>query len=250
MRALFIPLLWLTLWPYATFATGIPVIDAANMTQTTITAIESVNQTLKQIEEYDKQLEQYEDQLKNTLAPSVYLWDEANELIDDVIDIIDTITYYNETSGSLEDYLEKYQDVRWYRTSACYQAGGCKEEYNELIAEGSTAQKNANDALLKGIEQQQTQLQKDAERLEELQAEAEDAEGRMQALQYANQLLSQQAMQLLQIRSLLVQAQAAEAAQLEAEAAEKAMQQVRDEQLMEATFEKSSGTGYLIEVIN
>ena len=54
-------------------AGGLPVIDASNLTQNLMTAIESVAQTLKQIEQYKTQLQQYENMLRNTLAPAAYI---------------------------------------------------------------------------------------------------------------------------------------------------------------------------------
>ena len=66
-------LLGVTLLPAPAYSAGIPVIDTTNLAQTTISAMEAVNQTLKQIEEYALQLKQYEDQIKNTLAPSAYI---------------------------------------------------------------------------------------------------------------------------------------------------------------------------------
>jgi len=53
-------------------AGGLPVIDASNLTQNLMTAIETVAQTLKQIEQYKTQLQQYENMLQNTLAPAAY----------------------------------------------------------------------------------------------------------------------------------------------------------------------------------
>ncbi len=60
-----------------THAAGIPVIDTANLSQTVISSIEAVAQTLKQIQQYQTQLQQYENMLQNTLAPAAYIWDSA-----------------------------------------------------------------------------------------------------------------------------------------------------------------------------
>ena len=57
--------------------------------------------------------------------------------------------------------------------------------------------------MYRGIQTQQEQLVEDATKLEQIQAAAESAEGRSEALQYANQLASNQAAQLMQIRTLL-----------------------------------------------
>ena len=56
---------------------GIPTFDTLNFSQTTISAIENVAQTLKQIEQYRTQLQQYENMIQNTVAPAAYVWDQA-----------------------------------------------------------------------------------------------------------------------------------------------------------------------------
>jgi hypothetical protein len=50
-----------------------------------MTAIESVAQTLKQIEQYQTQLQQYENMLQNTMAPAAYIWDQAQSTINRLI---------------------------------------------------------------------------------------------------------------------------------------------------------------------
>ncbi len=71
-------------------------------------------------------------------------------------------------------------------------------EQNRNLA--SESQKKANDALFKGLEQQQRNLTADARQLERLQSAAQGATGQMQAIGFANQLAANQANQLLQIR--------------------------------------------------
>lgn len=61
----------------------------------------------------------------------------------------------------------------------------------------------------------------------------------MQALGYANQLASQQANQLLQIRALLIAQQNAVATRMQAEADREAQQQVASEQLRRGAFQAS-----------
>jgi len=201
---------------------GIPVIDSGNLSQNIMTAIESVAQTFKQIEQYQTQLQQYENQLKNTVAPTAYIWDQAQSTINGLMNAVDTLNYYKNQAGSLDSYLGKFQDVAYYRSSPCFSSGGCSEaeraamEKNRILASGS--QKKANDALFRGLDKQQDALKADARTLEQLQGRAQSAGGQMQALGYANQLASQQANQLLQIRGLLIAQQNAVATRMQAEA--------------------------------
>jgi P-type conjugative transfer protein TrbJ len=224
-------------------AGGIPVIDVTNITQTTISALENVKQTLHQINQYRTQLQQYEDQIRNTLAPTAYLWDQVNQVTAEVLSTIDTLEKYKQQAGSIDAYLAKFQDVNYYRSSPCFGPNGCTEEQMQALRQsqtaGSQAQKWANDAAIKGIELQQKQLKQDADNLVKLQGSVESADGRMQAIQLANQLASEQAAQLMQIRSLLLAQQAAEVARLQADANKDAMAKAAHEQAIRGQFEKS-----------
>jgi P-type conjugative transfer protein TrbJ len=95
----------------------------------------------------------------------------------------------------------------------------------------SESQKKANDALFRGLDRQQEALKADARTLEQLQSSAQGANGQMQALGYANQLASQQANQLLQIRALLIAQQNAVTTRMQAELDREAQQTAATEQL-------------------
>jgi len=203
------------------------VLDTANLIQTTnttiqstLSAVEESAQTLKQIDEYATQLLQYEDQIRNTLAPATYIWDQANMTIGKVMGLVDQVSYYKSVAGNLDGYLAKYQDANYYRNSSCLGSGGCsaaqRTALNQSAWDSSMAQKRANDAVWKGIEQQDSQLRDDAKQLEQLQSQAGSARGRMEAIQAGVQLASNQSAQLLQIRTLLLQQQQLEAARAQA----------------------------------
>lgn len=216
---------------------GIPVIDSTNLSQNTMSAIESVAQTLKQIEEYQTQLQQYENQLQNTVAPAAYIWDQAQSTINDLAQATNTLAYYQNQLGSLDAYLGKFQDVAYYRGSPCFSDTGCSDaewaamEENRQLA--SESQKRANDAVFRGIDQQQDNLETDASQLMRLQSAAQDADGQLAAIGYANQLASNQANQLLQIRGLLIAQQNAVTTRMQAEADREAQYQVSREQLFD-----------------
>ena len=187
---------------------ALPVIDGSNLAQNIVTALESVAQTLLQIQQYTTQLKQYEDQLQNTLAPATYIWDQAKNTINNLQLATDTLNYYKTQLGSLNNYLATFQDVSYYRANSCFQRSGCtagqRAALDANLVMTSEALKKAHDAMFKGIDQQQTNLKNDAVQLELLQAKAQGATGRMAAIGFANQLASNQANQLLQIRALLI----------------------------------------------
>ena len=222
---------------------GIPVIDGTNLAQNIMTAVESVAQTLKQIEQYRTQLQQYENMLQNTMAPAAYIWDQAQSTINGLMNAVDTLNYYKTQLGSLDAYLGKFQDVSYYRSSPCFSAAGCSDaeraamEQNRRLA--SESQKKANDALFKGLDHQQDALKADARQLERLQSAAQGANGQMQAIGFANQLAAQQANQLLQIRGLMVAQQNAIATRMQVEADREAQQQAAGEALRKGEYRAS-----------
>ena len=186
------------------------VIDPANLQQNIVTSIESVTQTTKQIAQYQLQLQQYENMLRNTAAPAVAVWDQAQSSMNRLRGAMDTLSYYKSALGGLDSYLGKFQDVNYYRSSPCFNPNAtCTAAQWRSLQEataklGSEAQKKANDALFRSLDAQQDAMISDARQLERLQAAAQGAGGQVEAIGYANQLASHQANQLLQIRALLI----------------------------------------------
>jgi len=223
---------------------GIPTFDTLNFSQTTISAIENVAQTLKQIEQYRTQLQQYENMIQNTVAPAAYVWDQATSTMSQLRNAIDTLNYYKNQAGSLDGYLSKFQNVSYYRSSPCFQLTGCTKAEWDAMTEGSNrlsseAQKRANDALFKSLDQQQDTMEADARQLQRLQMLAQGATGQMQAIGYANQLASTQVNQLLQIRGLLLAQQNAVATRNQVLADREAKEAAAAEQLRRGEFRAS-----------
>jgi P-type conjugative transfer protein TrbJ len=224
------------------------VFDAANVVQTTVTAGENVAQTFKQIQQYRTQLQQYENMLRNTTAPSAQVWDQALRTMTALRGSIDTLNHYKTTLGSVDAYLGQFKDTASYQASPCYSLNGCtREEWRAMKAQerlGSEAQKKANDALLRGLDQQQDALEADARQLERLQASAQGATGQMQAIGYANQLASHQSNQLLQIRGLLVAQQNALATRNQVLADREAKEAAAATAIRTGSFRPSSATNW------
>lgn len=219
---------------------GIPVIDATALPQHILSAIENTTQTLQQIEEYRTQLQQYQDQIRNTMNPSAFIWDQASATINDLRRTIDTLAYYKTQLGSIDAYLGKFGDIDYYSNSPCFNGGVCSPAERERLVEtkqfGSESQKKANDALFKGLDDQQEAIEDDAYRLSQLQSRVQSSSGRMQALQYANQLASNQANQLLQLRALMMAQMNAEATRRAAEANNEAQSSAAAEHMAESYY--------------
>jgi P-type conjugative transfer protein TrbJ len=223
---------------------GIPVIDGANLSQTVMSAIENVAQTLKQIQQYQTQLQQYQNMLTNTAAPASYIWDQAQSTMSRLRGSIDTLSYYKNQLGSVDAYLGKFQDTAFYRNSPCYSANGCTPAQWAALKDtqrlGSEAQKKANDGLFRGLDKQQQAMEDDARQLRTLQSGAQGATGQMQALGYASQLASHQSNQLLQIRGLLVAQQNAIATRNQVLADREAQEAAASTQLRQGSYSPSS----------
>ena len=218
-----------------------PVLDMANLLQNTATKIHVIKQ-------YQTQLNQYKSMLENSRNLDAFTWDKASITMDNLVSSIDTLNYYKQEAGSLDAYLSQYQNQDYYRNTPCINGGQCTEaERTALVqhqAKASDAQRRANAAMLRGIDQQQVTLKSEARQLIRLQEQAQSAPGQMAALQAANQLASAETNQLLQIRALMVAQQNASATRASAIADKEAIQAAGDERFRAGSFKKSSGKAW------
>lgn len=186
-------------------AGGIPTFDGANAIQSTITALNTVNQYAKQIKEYNTQLLQYENQLRNSLAPATYIWSEAQKTMNDLQRTVNDLQNLRNGIGNIDQYLEQFADIRYYQNADCYLANtGCYEQFKTQKEKFSELQQKANAALTKGISAQSKAIVNDSRTLQTLQSKAQTAKGQMEAIQYANQLAATQNNQILQLRQIML----------------------------------------------
>ncbi|ABQ54177.1 TPA: P-type conjugative transfer protein TrbJ [Legionella pneumophila subsp. pneumophila] len=239
-------LMLIFLWSANAFSNGAPVFDFANWLENGKIIVNQVHQYKTQIDQYNNQLQQYQNMLDNTKSLTSFQWDNANGVINNLLDATNTIDYYKQEAGSLQGYLDRFQTEEYYQKSPCFNgdrrctpAEMRKINQNKMAA--SVAQKRANDAMLKGIDKQQQNLKSDSEKLRMLQTQAQGAQGQKQALQAASQLASNQSHQLLQIRGLLLAQQNAQATKDAAALNKEAIQTAGDERFRSGTYHKSSG---------
>lgn len=218
--------------PATSPGTGIPVIDASNLTQNVVTALKQVSAYAQQVQQYQLQIQQYANQVKNTLAPVGQVWQAAQGTMSNVLGTV----HFLQSGGQLQNLLNQFQDVNYWLSAP-------PNGYTYPTA-GSVAQKQANDAMLKGIVQQEAQIRADAATLDRLQSQASTADGQMKALMAANQLAALQQEQLLQIRALLVQEQQALAARNATLANEEAMREAATKQFFNVPTISINHTGW------
>lgn len=211
------------LFCYPAFATGIPVVDALNTFQSTISAIEDVNQTVQMAEQYKTQLEQLQDQQINSAMPSAWIWDQADKTIGSVLKAVDAVSPMV-GAGGLDEYLGGFKSLDEYSDAQmvkCYQMAGCLATHNEEVIasqnQRSQQQSMANQAAIRNVVEQQKLIVQDAGNLRRLQSMAQGSQGRLAAIQAGNQLMSAQANNLLQLRTILLSQQQMQAAQAQAQ---------------------------------
>jgi type IV secretion system protein TrbJ len=246
-------LVLLTVFNPSVFATGIPVVDVvrnaiatAQVAAEDAIAVAQANEVVqtaaivaKQILEYNNQLLQWENMVKNTAAPFVRVYDTVANAMNTFRRVSDTITGLKDRFSNMDGYLNKFKDLNYYRSSPCYRTGGCSNNeisihnasQKELNLLGSELKKQSNDAWFKGLDNQQTALESDSQNLIRLQDASSRAEGRMQAISFQNQLASNQSHQLLQMRSLMIAQQNAEATRYQVELDEQARSRARAEHM-------------------
>ncbi|WP_133128614.1 P-type conjugative transfer protein TrbJ [Legionella nagasakiensis] len=234
------------LWITNAVSSGAPVFDFANWLENGKIILNQVSQYKTQVDQYKNQLEQYQNMLENTKSLTSFQWDNANGVINNLLDATNTIDYYKQEAGSFQGYLDRYQSQEYYQKTPCFNGNGrCSpdelKKINQNQLSASVAQKRANDAMLKGIDKQQQNLKSDSEKLRTLQTQAQSAQGQKQALQAASQLASNQSHQLLQIRGLLLAQQNAQATKDAAALNKEAIQAAGDERFRAGTYRKSSG---------
>ena len=211
---------------------GIPVIDYSNLLQNTTTALKQVAAYAQQVQQYQLQLQQYANQVKNTVAPVAQVWQAAQGTMNSVMGTVGIF----QNGSALQSYLNQFQNVNYWLSAP-------PGNYTYQTA-GSIAQKQANDAMVKGIVQQQAQIRADAATLEQLQSQASTADGQMKALMAANQLAALQQEQLLQIRELLLQEQQVLAARSQTLANDEAMREAATQKFFGMPLIKLNNSGW------
>ncbi len=191
----------------------LPVIDAANLVQNTLTALKTIESVINEVQMLANQVRQIETMLQNTRNYGQGIWD-AQALprllrLGQVIDQEQAIAYTMVNADSL--FRQRYPGYRpvtdW---SSTY------DSWTSTTLD--TLRGILNSAGLQGAE-----FATEQSRIQALQALSDSAEGRMQALQVGNMMAAEQLQQLVKLRQLVV-------AQINAQTVYMASQTSRDAQ--------------------
>jgi len=222
---------------------GIPTFDGAVLAPSLTGAISNITQQLKQVEQYRLQLQQYVNMLQNTMNPGLFIWDNAQETMNDLRYTIDTLSFYKQMYGTVANFTGNFHDMAFYRNAQCFKEPGCSPSQWGLILEnevvGAQSQKKSIEAVFQGLSRQYDTLGLDARRLKRLQLAAQTTNGQVEGIQYSNMLASAEANQLLQIRGALLAQQNMEATRQQAQADREAMQLAADRNFRQGTFTPS-----------
>ena len=191
----------------------LPVIDAANLVQNTLTALKTIESVINEVQMLANQVKQIETMLQNTRTYGQGTWD-AQALprllrLGQVIEQEQAIAYTMVNADSL--FRQRYPGYRpvtdW---SSTY------DSWTSTTLD--TLRGILNSAGLQGAE-----FATEQGRIQALQALSDSAEGRMQALQVGNMMAAEQLQQLVKLRQLVV-------AQINAQTVYMASQTSRDAQ--------------------
>jgi len=204
---------------------GIPVIDWSNIIQSTISAVEDVNQSAQLVLNYKNLISQYERMVTDAVVPAFYVWDQLSQTVDALKLAQQTA---RDGRAALKGELKQFLDPNYYRSSNCYNSqgakGGCFENYKKLMEALSDREREAQETRDKQLEAQLDSLKARTEKEKQLQQAAQTTDGKdgqLKAIQATNQLLDAQYAELRDTRALLI-------TQQQAAAEERRKQLVRD----------------------
>lgn len=143
-----------------------------------------------------------------------------------------TNNYYGVGDGgeiptSLKDSLsDQIKNASIYNNAATYVQGGVAnpENLTEIDIKASANQKSANDALVTALSAHGDSLGKQMDGIKQLAEEGVKIEGHGNQLAYANALAGAQAVQLIELREMMLAAENARAAKVQADADTKSRQ--------------------------
>ena len=160
-----------------------------------------LQQLAQQAEQLKTEINQYSDMIQNSKGISTQVWGKALDDFTRLQQIMSQSKALAASAGNLDgQFSDKYSTYSDYRNQQMGKAD-FQRKYQQWSTEGS------DNALytLKGLNVQAQQMEEEQAVIQQLQGMAGSAEGRMQALQVANMMASQQVDQVFKLRQLMMQ---------------------------------------------
>lgn len=243
-------------------AQGIPVIDAQNVIQSTITAVEDIAQSATQLEQYSTQLLQYSNQLEqyqnmvlNTqeIQAALRIYNAANATYEKMNNILNFVDRQKQELGNLDAMLTKLTDVRGFLNgagSSCL-GTGCQasfearlKEFNERRRYQTDVQSKANTALLRGADEHSTSVREDSKTIERLQESVQSARGQVAVAQANGQIAAAIVDQMVKVRSLLIAQMSAQAVRDQSTLDQKSEEAQTSQELRSGKFDLTTGKSW------
>lgn len=160
-----------------------------------------IQQLAQQAKQLETEINQYSDMLQNSKGVSTQVWGNAMQDFTRLQAVMSQSKALAASASNLDgQFADKYSTYSAYMNQQMGTADWQKK-YQQWSTEGS------DNALytLKGLNVQAQQMQDEQAVIHQLQTMAGSAEGRMQALQVANMMASQQVDQVFKLRQLMMQ---------------------------------------------
>ena len=211
------------------YASGIPTVDivgnirgALQLVEDSLTTIENQVQTVQQVQQIQHEIQMIEHQIRNLANLDDFNFADVRSQVETLKNLANRAGSLAYATIKLAEKYEEYKDTGYYRENA---EAVNKAVFEEARARWQDHQLNTAKASAAVLEEQAKSVDSDAARLEDLNSQTEGIDGAVQAQQAGNQLQSLTAAQLIQLRTLLMNAQQMAIQQSAAEAEEKALEE-------------------------
>ena len=216
--------------PALASASGMPVVDVANLTQSIITTLETIEQTSQAVLDYQIYLQQLERMVTDMAVPGFYIWDQVDRIRDKGGRIVRGVGSARLDVDDLESFAKKFTTREYYRQSGCYgrDAHCGLNKLNGFI-------KGLEDGRLLGLERHAQALDAayarlteraedeasgdDAKKVEILRQRVASARGKLEAIQHQTEFIDMMLDQVRQMKELMEEYQRVQVMQMMMDAA-------------------------------
>lgn len=174
--------------------------DLANLPHNVLASIEAVEMVAEQIKQYKLLKEELELMVKNSVAPYFYVYNEIQNFDENVERLKNRFEKFSNPK-TVDDYFKKYYDIKWYKSSPCFKAGGCSSEDLDRLGEQRLERikylTEISTNLKKDLAEWQNKQKARYDRLKKLNNASKKAEGQFEIESYQAQYLSEMTQELI-----------------------------------------------------
>ena len=176
--------------------------DIANLPHNILTSVKVVEQVSEQVKQYKLAMQEFELMVKNSAAPYFYVYDQVKSFDENVEDLKERFSQFTDPN-EVDKYFKKYYDMNWYRSSPCFQMGGCSsadlDRLSEQRAERIKNLTNISSNIKKSMTKWAVDQKERYNRLQRLNQEVKKAEGHFQVQAYQAQYSSEMVKEMVQL---------------------------------------------------